>query len=147
MVKVKTLRLLQTHVQILVPNKHLSQARTLKRHKNPYNIYHGGRVTPFRGLKITNLLSRIDHKTNLVIPELVNKTCALILNLVTQKYADIDMCKNLFSANSVCHLHSLSYLFFHFFCTQILHLFLFRGHIDTNNQHQLKLMKLQHPRY
>ena len=101
-----TLRPLQTYVILIVQNKHLSQARRLKPNMNLYNIRNQGKTTTLQRLKSTILLLKFFHKTNLVILEAVTSICALILTLISQKYTEFDVCKNLFSGPSMCNLHS-----------------------------------------
>ena len=140
MVKVNKLRPLQTWLTIIVPNKHPSQARTLKLHVNLRHNHHRDRVTPLQRLKPTILLPGIIRKTNLVILEAADTIYVPIQILIIQKYTDIDVCKILFQPFS-CAIFTL--YFFAIFRTHRSNLFFFREHIHTHI-HQLKLTKMQH---
>ena len=74
-------------------------------------------MTPLRRLKIKILLPRTSRKSNLIIVDAVNTTCTLTLILITQRYTDFEVRKNLFWALSsfVCHSHCLSLTFLSFF--------------------------------
>ena len=96
MVKSKKLRPLQTYITKKLPNKHPSQARTLKLHVNLCHNPHRSRVTTLQRLISTILLPKILRKTNLFFLEAVNTTYDLNLILITQKYTEIDVCKILF---------------------------------------------------
>ena len=83
------------------------------------------------------LLSKLFRKTNLVTLEAANTTYAPILTQITQKYTDIDVCKNFFQA-PFCALFSF-FIFPSSAHTSInfpLFLFYFWGqiHINTNRQ-------------
>ena len=110
MVKVKTLRPLQTYITLIVPNKHPSQARTLKLHMNPCNNHHRCRVTTLQHLSSTILLPRIFIRTNLVFLEAAKTTYTLILLLITQKQTDIDVCKIL----TQLPLYAILFLYFYY---------------------------------
>ena len=81
---------------MIVPNKHLSQKRTLKPHINLHNNHHFGRVSTLQRLRSTILLPQLIRKIDLVNLVPANTTYALILTLITQTYTDIDLCKMLF---------------------------------------------------
>ena len=105
MVRVKILRPLQISLTTIVPNKHPSEALTLKRHMNLCHNHHRGRVITLQRLRSTILLPNIFRNLSLVIIEAANTTHALSLTLTTQKYTDIDVCKILFQHLFVCHSH------------------------------------------
>ena len=106
------------------PNKHPSQAQTLKLHMNLCNNHHHDRMTTLQGLRLTILLPKLFRKTNLVFLEEAKTTYALILTLITQKYTNIDMCKRLIQLLFVSHPYSLPFLF-SFFRTRFIQIFSF----------------------
>ena len=70
--------------------------------------------------------------------EAVNTNHALILTLISQKLTEIDVCKSILSAPSVCHLdNQIFHSSFSFSHTQHLFLF-FLGHIFVKNNNQQK---------
>ena len=121
---------------MIVPHKHLSHIRTLKLHMSSRNNHHRNRVTTIQLLRSAILLLYLLRKTILVILEAVIKTCALIPILNTQKNTHIDVCKNLFSAVSVCNLHSLFLLFSFFPHTQLFFFFISWRETHLNSEHQ-----------
>ena len=130
MVKVKTLKPLQTYMTNIVPREHLSQIRTLKLHINLCTNHYRGRVTNLQRLRATILLPKLIRKTNLVILEAANTTYVLILILITQTYTDIDVCKSLFQP-LLCAIPNLYFHFFYLFRTHIILFFCNLG-ADTN---------------
>ena len=70
---------------MIVPNKHPSQARTLKLHMNLCNNHHQGRVTTLQRLKSTTLIPKLFRKTNVANLEAANTAYAQILTLITQR--------------------------------------------------------------
>ena len=123
---------------MIVPREHLSQMRTLELHKNLCNNHHRGILTTLQRVRSTNLLQNLSRKTNLVFLEALNTSYVLILNLNFQKYTDIDVCGNLFSAPSVRNLHFLSLLFSFLFISAhtSFPIFLFWGQIHIKTKHQ-----------
>ena len=95
MYEVKILRLPQTFIILIIPNKHPSQIRTSKLHINLCNNHHPSRMTTLQYLRSTILLSKLFLKKDVVILEAANTTHALILALITQKNTDSYVCKNL----------------------------------------------------
>ena len=137
MVKVKTLRPSQTYIILIVPNKHLSQARTSELHMNLYNNHHRDRVTTLQRLRSTILPQKFFRKTKLVILETAKTTYTLTLILITQQYTDTDVRKSLFQPFS----YAIIILYFFFFRTHInpLSCFLyFCGQIHINTSHPQK---------
>ena len=96
MVKVKSLRPLQTYITNRVPNKHPIPRRTLKLQVNLCHNHHRGRLTTHQGLRSTILLPNLFRKMNLAILDSSNPTHAQVLIVNTQKYTDIDASKILF---------------------------------------------------
>ena len=86
MVKLRTLRPLQAQPIMIVPNKYLNQARTLKLHVNRYHNHQRSRVITFQRLRSTIPQPKVFRKPNLVILKAENTTYFLILILITQKY-------------------------------------------------------------
>ena len=93
MVKVRTLRPLQTWITMIVPNKHPTQARKLKSHMNPCTKHRRSKVTTLQRLRSTILPLKFFQETSLVVLEAENTIYALILILITQKYTDNEVCK------------------------------------------------------
>ena len=65
MAKVRTLRLPQTYVILIVQKKHLSQTRTLKQHTNLCNSHHRDQVTLLPIMKLPILFQKKCIRTNL----------------------------------------------------------------------------------
>ena len=126
-VRIKTLKPPQTYVTVIVPNKHLNQIRTSNLDMNLFNNHHRCTVIPLLPVESKTLLSKFFLKTILIILEAVYTTCALILNLTTQNYTDIDLWKKslqpLFCVISISH-----FLQPFFFCIHNIHYFLFSRH-------------------
>ena len=122
---------------MIVPNKHPSQAqaRTLKLHVNLCHNHHRGIVITLQCLRSAILLPKKFRDTNLVILEATNTTCVLILIIITQKYTDIKVCKNLFKPLFLCCSHSL--IFFADTSFNFCLLFsIFWGQIHINTNHE-----------
>ena len=136
-----TLKPLQTYITMIVPNKHSSQARTLKLHVSLCHNQHRGTMITLQHLRLTILLSKIFRETNLVILEEANTTYGLDLIIITQNYTDIDVRKILFHPVS-CAIFTL-FFYFAFFRTHHSNFLFSRRHIQTHI-HQLKLTEMQH---
>ena len=101
--------------------------RPLSRHSDPTST-----------IEINDPTNKLFRKTDLVTLEVVNIIYILILIVIAQKNTDSDVWKNVFSAPSVCHLHSLFYLSLSLILHTHLVFFLLWGHIHTNEEEQLK---------
>ena len=139
MVKVKTLRPLQTYNTMITPDKYPCQARTMKLHMNLCNNHHRGRVTTIQRLRSTILLPNVFRKTNLVVLEAAKTFYTPIPTLTTQKNTDIDDCKVLLQPLFVCNSYSpfLPFSRTHQ-STSFLSLFWGQVHIITNHQQSNK---------
>ena len=131
---------------MIVPNKFPNQTRTLNLHVNLGHNHHRGRMTTLQRLRSRILLTKLFLKTNLVIPEAENTTYALILTLITQNYADIEvriiLIQLLLCASLIHFIHF--FLFFTHTLFKLFFLFSF-GAYTYHQYHQLKLTETQHP--
>ena len=109
----------------------------MKLHMDLRHNRHSAKVTPLQRLRSTILLPQIFRKTNLVILEAANKTCALIITLITQKNTDINVCKKFIPALFCVTFSSFIFTFFAH-TLFIFFIFLFWGQIRTETSYQQK---------
>ena len=118
---------------MIVPNKHLSQTRTLEPNGSPYNIHHRGRVTALQWVKKNNPNNQ-NNPQNEPDHSRVNKiNLRPILNLNYSKINRYWSVQESLLATSVSFSLSLFIMLFSFFCPHM-SFFSFRGRTEIQHQ-------------